>query len=248
MPNERASYHCIGRGGCDSIWTSPQNKHVIKCKHGVPDRSLANDYAMNLRILTASKQSPPSTPLSIRHATHSSSQQTQPGTPRTSPTNPPGYTACRALFSERIPAFPRPISNKIADLCAQTPTLADFVKKNPADDHCLVRPILGRRRTRCTTNTSRLQRFSVRNSQLHVDQMEDLGLDVNAHAKSMALTLAVMHWSARVDANDVEFVPAPLRSSASPTTFQSPFLGGHIMWMLDFDCVREISTDEAGVE
>lgn len=30
--------------------------------------------------------------------------------------------------------------------------------------------------------------------------------------------------------------------------FQSDYLGRHSMWILDFDCCRPMSTDEAGVE
>jgi hypothetical protein len=83
---------------------------------------------------------------------------------------------------------------------------------------------------------------------MHVDQMEDLGLDVRAYPGTMAEALALMHWDAGVDAGDVEYVLAPPRSSSSSSTFQSSFLGEHTMWILDFDCVRRITMDGAGVE
>jgi hypothetical protein len=82
---------------------------------------------------------------------------------------------------------------------------------------------------------------------MHVDQMEDLGLDVKAYAEPMAEALALMHWGAGVDAGDVEYVLAPPRSSSS-SAFQSSFLGEHTMWILDFDCVRRITMNGAGLE
>lgn len=80
--------------------------------------------------------------------------------------------------------------------------------------------------------------------------METLGLAVHSYAETMADALALMHWGARIDANDVEFVLAPPRVESLPPsrTFQSEHLGAHCMWMLDFDCCRAISMDEAGVE
>ncbi|KAF3001882.1 hypothetical protein E8E13_005618 [Curvularia kusanoi] len=120
---------------------------------------------------------------------------------------PVGYTACRALVSERIPKVPRCVSDKIVDLfCAGNDSLAAFVKTNDDDDACLIRPYLGRRRRHRQDgpSTSRFQRFSLRNVPLHVDQMEVLGLDTHAYAETMADALALMHWGARIDANDVE--------------------------------------------
>jgi Zinc finger protein len=66
----------------------------------------------------------------------------------------------------------------------------------------------------------------------------------------MAEALAELYWRARVDANDVEFVLAPPRKNHAPTQaiIKSDFLGNHTMWILDFDCCKNISLDEAGVE
>ncbi|KAE8853942.1 hypothetical protein HRS9122_00934 [Pyrenophora teres f. teres] len=158
----------------------------------------------------------------------------------------------RALISERIPKVPRPISDKIVDLfCAGNDRLSDFVKGNPDDDACLIRPYLGRRRRHRQeeTSKSRFQRFSLRNVPLHIDQMEGLGLDVKSYAETMAEALALMHWGAKIDANDVEYVLAPPRlGHANSSTFQSDYLGSHCMWILDFDCCRPIELDEHGVD
>ena len=65
----------------------------------------------------------------------------------------------------------------------------------------------------------------------------------------MAETLAELYWRACVDANDVEFVLAPPRKTPAPqTVIKSEVLGDHTMWILDFDCCKNISLDEAGME
>ena len=57
-----------------------------------------------------------------------------------------------------------------------------------------------------------------------------------------------MHWSAGIDANDVEFVLAPPRIEQAPEmTFKSDCLGTHCMWLLDFDCCRPMGMNEEGV-
>lgn len=95
-----------------------------------------------------------------------------------------------------------------------------------------------------------LQRFSLRNVPLHIDQMEAIGLDINAYAETIADALALMHWGAQIDATDVEYVLAPPRKNEpefSPA-FESDYLGIHCMWRLDFDCCHPLSMDEAGIE
>jgi hypothetical protein len=79
--------------------------------------------------------------------------------------------------------------------------------------------------------------------------MEDLNLEVRAYAHAMRDALAMMHWGAKVDANDIEFVLAPPRAGSSiSASFQSHYLGEHSMWILDFDCCRILPVNEAGIE
>lgn len=137
---------------------------------------------------------------------------------------------------------------------------------NPADDACLIRPYLGRRRRaqqKKKLNPSRFQPFTLRNVPLHLDVLEDLGGQyIRAYAQTMAEALALLHWGAGIDANDVEFVLAPPRDKpvaflpswkfpipgSESGYFESRFLGTHCMWILDFDCCRRMSMDDAGVE
>ncbi|KAH7385825.1 zinc finger protein-domain-containing protein [Pyrenochaeta sp. MPI-SDFR-AT-0127] len=245
MLDSNAQYRCIGKGFCGSIWTLEGSQDdvctVIKREDGGPDRSVTNDYHMHLRILQSALQYPSAKPLSIPQC-RELIQPTDTWWQLHLNQFPAGHAACRALISERIPKVPRLISDKIVDL---------FCAGNVDDDACLIRPYLGRRRyQREATLTSRFQRFSLRNVPLHIDQMEMLGLNTSSYAETMADALALMHWGARIDANDVEFVLAPPRGIESPSSssFQSEYLGIHCMWILDFDCCRSLSMDEAGIE
>jgi hypothetical protein len=92
-----------------------------------------------------------------------------------------------------------------------------------------------------------LSPFSLRFQPLHVDQMEDLGLDTKVCATAMGEAMAVMHWSARIDANNIPFVLAPPRDATSDTLTITGPLGDYCVWILDFNCCREMTLNEAGV-
>lgn len=68
------------------------------------------------------------------------------------------------------------------------------------------------------------------------------------YARVMAETLAVLYWVAHIDGSDVEFVLAPERQGETGRVVESGVLGEHTVWLLDFDCCRDMSQDEAGVE
>lgn len=196
MPED---YRCIGKGFCGSVWALEGNPGhactAIKREDGGPGRSITNDYNNHLRVLQAALQHPPATPLSVPQCRELIQPNDEAWWLQRLHQFPPGYSACRVLLSERIPKVLRFISNKIVDLfCAGNAPLSDFVKSNPDDDACLIRPYLGRRRRyRQETSTSRFQRFSLCNVPLHIDQMEALGLDIRAYAETMADALALMH-------------------------------------------------------
>lgn len=89
--------------------------------------------------------------------------------------------------------------------------MSDFVKSNPEDDLCLIRLYLGhRRRHKQGASNLHFQRFNLRGVPFHINQMETLGVDTKAYAETMPGALALMHRVAKIDANDVEFVFAPL--------------------------------------
>jgi hypothetical protein len=81
--------------------------------------------------------------------------------------------------------------------------------------------------------------------------MDDLDIslqDRQQYARIMAKTLAIMHWIGNVDGNDIEFVLAPPNDHGRRSIdILSNILGEHSVWVLDFDCCRDMSMDEAGV-
>lgn len=248
-------YRCIGKGLCGSVWalgsTDVDTGTAVKREDGAPDRSATNDYNMHLSILRSSLTHPLSTPLSIPKC-HQLFQATDTWWQTRLPQFPVGYSASKLSSLNASQKVPRSTSNKIVVLfCTGNTPLSDFVKTNADNDACLIRPYLGRRRRyKYGASTSMFQRFSLRDVPLHVDQMEALDLDTNAYAETMTDALALMHWGAKIDANDVEFVLAPSREiqpSGSPVS-RSDHLGSHSMWILDFDCCRDLSMDDAGIE
>jgi hypothetical protein len=144
MEQSNIRYRCIGKGFCGSVWSledihnKSDRKIAIKREDGGPGRSVTNDYNMQLQVLRSALQHPPSMPLQIPHC-HELILLSDPWWKLNLHQFPPGYSACRALISERIPKVPRSTSDKIVDFfCPDSTALSDFVKGNPDDDACLI--------------------------------------------------------------------------------------------------------------
>ncbi|KAF2178836.1 hypothetical protein K469DRAFT_717811, partial [Zopfia rhizophila CBS 207.26] len=56
-----------------------------------------------------------------------------------------------------------------------------------------------------------------------------------------------MHWVAKVDANDVEFVLASPQGKSSATIYRSLTLGEHIIWVLDSTAVERCQWTSVGL-
>ena len=252
-------FRLIGSGFCGSVWAPAEedNSYALKREDGGPGRSLANDRDMHRRILTS---------IDLLDLT-----DLEPSIPQVlvphyiqyiGPANslwwcqnfrrfPLGFSPCNVLQSERIPPLPQMIRERLIDKYCPG-ALRDAVKASSANKCCLVRPYIGRRR-HPALRPRRWDGFSLKNFPLHLDQMEELDLNVWSYAKTMADALAMMHWHSKIDANDVEFVLASPRNADLPPTsdecneWKPPFLGDHAMWMLDFDCCRSMSMDDRGV-
>ncbi|KAF2805633.1 uncharacterized protein BDZ99DRAFT_540202 [Mytilinidion resinicola] len=243
-------FRCIGKGNCGSIWASDGDSnsfHVIKREDMNPGRSVRNDYEMHRRIIDAFSNTPTAMPHLVPECHTLIEQSDSKWWEDMSHRFPNHLDHCTSLISERIPRLPRSGRDYLVDMFCPL-SRKEFTKSNRADDDCLVRAYLGRRRHRTGPTKSALQLFSLRNYPLHIDQMEQLQLDTLAYATTMADALAVMHWAAKVDASDVEFVLAPPREPGQPTSFKSSGLGEHIIWILDFDCCKPITMNMAGVE
>ncbi|KAM7216753.1 Zinc finger domain containing protein [Rhypophila decipiens] len=161
------------------------------------------------------------------------------------PRLPTDSTICQAPISERILALPRVSRALLADKFWDGPAhLSENIVNDKRNEHCLVRPYLGRRRCRNlkpgTQNlrTTEIEKegdendvmvderpghlrlktrglISLRNYPLHIDQIEELALPAEEYAAAMGDALAFLLWGCEVDACDVEFVLARARPHAS---------------------------------
>lgn len=168
------------------------------------------------------------------------------------------------LLSERIPPVHLVARHALIDqYCPEE--LKAGARLQESNEDCLVRLYLGKRRDLVPRIRPR-RFFGLRNFPLCLDQMQDLGLETHQYAMAMAEALAMMHWEARIDAADVEFVlggppslihrPVPslqiLQQSkaTSPTEVamsQSQAGATHI-WLLDFNQCQAMTMDEHGVD
>ncbi len=246
----------IGQGFCGTVWadTTRSSARAMKREDEGPGRSLHNDYVMHQAVLESLYRIP-STAFVPGCYQYISSDYQAWWDEHLSRFPKDFQIPCNTLLTDRIPPFPNLVRNTIIDMyCPES--IKSSIRLSEPDRDCLIRPYLGRRR--CFGAQSRFKAFSLRNYPLHVDQIEDLGLDGFLYARIIANTLAVLYWKAHIDANDVEFVlaPPPSQDHAVPANealapqsiINSHTLGEHVVWILDFDCCRRMPLDEKGVE
>ena len=242
----------IGQGFCGTVWAAQIGSgetFAIKREDGGPGRSLRNDYDMHIQILESLYGS--ISKFSVPYCYGYISSHNQEWWHQQLMKFPKDFqVACNALLSERIPPFPRKVRDRIIEEFCPDSLRAkiESIKSSEPDQDCLIRPYLGRRRR--LEKQSKYKSFSLRNYPLHIDQIEKLELDGKLYARIMAETLADLYWRAKVDANDIEFVLAPPRDGcmAPSSSLGSGILGEHIVWILDFDCCRQMAMNEKGVE
>ena len=249
----------IGQGFCGTVWAAPTasgDTFAIKREDGGPGRSLQIDYEIHLKVLKSLSGTYPKFLVPACHEYVSAHNQDW-WDKKVSKFPKEFQIPCNTLVSERIPPFPKIVRETIIEEYCPDPLRPkiESIKSSEPNQDCLIRPYLGRRRR--LEKQSRHKSFSLRNYPLHVDQVEELKLDGKLYARIMAETLAHLYWKAHVDANDIEFVLAPPREShtnhldthpAHASHMKSERLGEHVVWILDFDCCRQLTVDEKGVE
>ncbi|KAI1173522.1 zinc finger protein-domain-containing protein [Nemania sp. FL0916] len=234
--------HRIGAGFCGSVWSDVHaiaHSVAIKREDGGRGRSLKNDSDVHQQLLAAYK---PKNFLGFTipkwhgYIAQDEANEIVHRFPR-------GYSACNLLLTERIHPVPETIRHHLVKRFFPR-KLAHDINADPNNHDCLIRPYLGKRRR--LYSKSVLSSYSLRNFPLHLDQIEELGLDAFVYSHCMAQALAFMHWSAKIDANDVEFVLAP--ANDPELAVPSKALGDHCMWILDFDCCRSMTMDSQGLK
>ena len=134
----------------------------------------------------------------------------------------------------------------------------NVARTNPENRDCLIRIYLARRRGNTISSN---ENFSLRNFEADLSFADDLIAEKSHHAIAMAMSLACMHWEARVDGADVEFVlgtaPEDYPLAANEIAkFPPRTNSAHIknslrrvvqLWLLDFNQVGQITMDDAGI-
>lgn len=253
----------VGQGFCGTVWAGASlpdtTALVIKRADGGPGRSLPNEQYIHSRILHAindnnnKKIEENSNKLNIPSLAGFWGPNAPDFWSKILPRLPSNFSACEALVSERIPAMSLAVRETLAKHYCPNKELFLQMAQDKSNESCLIRPYLGRRRPEQKAGP-RQRFFSLRNFPLHVDQMEELNLPCEEYALAMADALAFLHWTAKIDAGDVEFVLAPPRPadvinmpSIGDRVMNSEVLGPHSMWILDFDCCKELEMNESGM-
>lgn len=216
----------IGKGQCDTIYTFPTSSgkdQVVKLPNSPAKiAELRTDARVHAAVEEAFQQHG-WLEINIPRFGEWVMPDTQPFWDEFSKSsdNYKGVVPSCGLISARIPPLPLPLrAALIHSLCpkAVVARKSDILGRAENAD-CLVRLYLGRRGVGRKNSKVDPGSFSLRNFPLHVDEMEELGLDTGYYARVMAESLAVLHWRVGTDGDDVEFV---LGGCTAPSPPPSP--------------------------
>lgn len=264
---EREGYVKIGVGACGAVFAEPGQPYAFKLAKNQDGSDLWNDYRMHKRIAQrfalygSTRFQIPSCGYFVpktdtlfweRHKRLALGARETCDTP------------CAVLAMERISPLPKVTRFAIVQrFCRRD--IRELAMSSKANEDCLVRPYLGSMHGNDTCF------LSLRNFKLHLNHMRDLDINATDIARRMAEALAIMHWSAQTDARDIEFVlggsrprvrlvaPGPALVGESAGIEEQAYTGPSSrgfpdflqrvtdLWVLDFNQVRPITMNLAGV-
>ena len=260
-------YRVIGLGSCGSVFEIPGTEFALK--KGPDAMAISNDFILTNRAHAAvdackgileqyfSPLTIPRTPACWDFYPPTSDYWTQ---------NlirfPLGHNTRASMFRvDRILPLPQASREALIKLFFEDDEAAqEAARKDPENKDCLVRIYLGERESEDSQGDCY---DDLRNFPLRLNMMEELGLDTNQLAKEMALGLAILHWSARLDAMDTEFVvgsaatwekqrPTLVTNAALPITQDIRSVNFHRrsthLWMLDYDKAHSIALTPEDVD
>ncbi|EUC28429.1 hypothetical protein COCCADRAFT_30319 [Bipolaris zeicola 26-R-13] len=132
------------------------------------------------------------------------------------------------FYVERI--LPLPEATRTALIRKYFPReFQDISLRDPSNRTCLIRPYLGMRRT---DHELKHPAETLQNFPLHLDQMEEIGLDIAQFSREMAIGLAIIHWRVGSMINPFS---VPVRNMARRPTH---------LWMLDFDKTSKLDFND----
>ncbi|KAJ6010395.1 zinc finger protein-domain-containing protein [Penicillium sp. IBT 35674x] len=189
LDQEQVEYRAIGFGQCGTVFERPGRGFVFKVAKSSYEDSLWADFKAHFFVRQAFEQ---------QKVTEKSIECRVPRVF--------SYARIRlnTSYDSDHPAHP-PLPKLARNILIKTycPDISrKRVAAHPTNRDCLARVYLGRRRT----TTAPSANFTLRNFNLHLDQMIELGIPVIDLAIDIGEALAVVHWSAHVDGYDIEFV------------------------------------------
>ena len=258
---EGREYCVIGQGGCGVVFEQPGKVIVVKRALSMEDgaEGLWNDFVMHNRISDSFERCsqftrdcfvPKCEEFVVRD-----DREWWAKNGDMFPSEKDYRVPNHLLIAERILPLPKPIRDSLIDLYCPNGG-KENARKSPGNKAYLARVYLGKRRDHDRPPS---QFFSLKNFQLHLDQMEEVGLNVMGLATIMTDALAVLHWDAKVDASDVEFVmgsgphkrklpAADIEALPAYSATKPNFKKGCIqMWLLDFNQCHSIEMNTDGV-
>ncbi|KAK1829300.1 zinc finger protein [Podospora conica] len=199
---EESTYQKIGFGQCGLVFTKPGSGHVVKVARPHFSDGLWNDLLSHSRLFKALSfhDTGCAIPRVYSYVNRNNTSWWHANASLPSHDNFP--LPSEALVTQRIPPLPKTTRHVLIDrFCPEG--LRTAAKESPLNIDCLARIYLGRRRTPGAPPTPN---FSLRNFNFCLDQMLELGLQVEDYAREIATCLAIVHWQARMDGFDIEFV------------------------------------------
>ncbi|KAJ9398445.1 hypothetical protein DTO282F9_4536 [Paecilomyces variotii] len=204
------AYRVIGFGQCGLAFERPGRGFVVKVAKPAYEEALWADFTAHHEVLRAftqyQQQHNPDmecrVPKVFSYVPKSNQQWWELNSPFFTDVHESVPLPAMALITGRILPLPKIARQALIDKYCP-PELRPTVSANPTNRDCLARIYLGRRRL---ARGPPAPNFTLRNYNLCLDQMLELNLPVKSFASAMGEALALIHWSANVDAYDVEFV------------------------------------------
>ena len=257
----------IGLGSCGSVFEIPGSTLALKKSSNVT--ALWNDFGLTNTVYNSlldtqavlqqvfPDRTIPRTPKCHEFFLQSSASWWEANLDRF----PQEHRTPAAVFSvDRILPLPEVTRNAMIDMYfSEEDGVQEEARNSLENKHCLVRLYLGENETDEEQSGSY---DSLLNFPLKLNMMEDLELAVEDLAVEMAIGLAVIHWQARIDGMDTEFVlgssaERPRERFKGVTTRGRPPQEIHDadfksrsthLWLLDFDKASEISFTKEDVD
>ena len=261
------SFRSVGRGFCAEIFHQPGTGSVLKRAHDRSDIQLWYDYKFHTAAfhaigsaLDSLQFAHLSVPKPLRFIAADDEQWWATHRQQW----PPGQSKEASNILEMQLISPLPVFTRQALIDQYCSSNLQTQARNDLNNRdCLVRLYLGIRRPHGRPGLDEAKsRFSLRNFEADLQVCSNLSIESAVHAKTMAIALAIMHWSVKCNAQDVEFVlgsplpPAKMTLTRAEIENLPPFTSTEAalkykrralqLWLLDSNQVEPIPMNDDG--